>query len=193
MTNHNDSKQCPEYQDDQPSIFSWLDNNSERVWQEIHAYIDANPDFLNEKVSPEWMEVNFAHLLDDMHVFYTDEHLRTDRVREAKRRQQRHYRKTEHGRVALKVHGHNRRARIRNASGTHTASDIAAIRAAQTDRKGHLRCWWCSAVITDYHVDHKIPLSRGGSNSADNLCLACPTCNLRKNAQTPAEFAGRLI
>lgn len=38
------------------------------------------------------------------------------------------------------------------------------------------------------HVDHAVPLSRGGSNSAENLCTACVRCNLMKGDMTAEEF-----
>lgn len=86
-----------------------------------------------------------------------------------------------------------RYARVRGASGSHTPEDLRLIQLAQTDRKGRVRCWWCGDPMTDWHVDHKLPLSRGGTNDASNLCLACAPCNLRKNAKTPDEFTGRLL
>ena len=38
------------------------------------------------------------------------------------------------------------------------------------------------------HVEHMTPLSRGGAHDWFNIALACPTCNLRKNAKTLEEF-----
>lgn len=50
-------------------------------------------------------------------------------------------------------------------------------------------CKWCGvACEVGYHVDHVIPLSKGGTHTVDNLCIACPSCNLRKNAMMPDEF-----
>lgn len=40
-------------------------------------------------------------------------------------------------------------------------------------------CAYCRKDITgEYHVEHIVPLSGGGSNERDNLCLSCPPCNL---------------
>ncbi len=50
-------------------------------------------------------------------------------------------------------------------------------------------CYYCGdSLESNYHVDHMIPLSRGGSNGRDNICISCPTCNLRKNRKTAEEF-----
>lgn len=53
------------------------------------------------------------------------------------------------------------------------------------------RCSYCGRLSdpTKVHVDHRIPRSRGGVDSYDNLCVACETCNLRKYDMTPEEFA----
>lgn len=88
----------------------------------------------------------------------------------------------------------NRRARIRFNGGTHTPADIRAQIVAQTDKRGILHCWWCGDAITDrYHVDHRIPLSRGGSNDVRNLCISHPLCNQSKCAKLPHEWNGRLL
>lgn len=36
-----------------------------------------------------------------------------------------------------------------------------------------------------YHVDHIIPLAKGGTNWAWNLQLTCPPCNVEKGARMP--------
>lgn len=58
-------------------------------------------------------------------------------------------------------------------------------------------CYWCQIpCAADYHIDHYEPLSRGGKHEILNLVIACPSCNLRKNAKDPYKFAqqvGRLF
>ncbi len=41
----------------------------------------------------------------------------------------------------------------------------------------------------DFHVDHVIPLARGGEHSYANTQAAHPACNLSKNARLPWEMA----
>lgn len=80
-------------------------------------------------------------------------------------------------------------ARKKAANGNHTGEDIVKLYKAQ---KG--KCWWCGTdVRDDYHVDHRIPLSRGGSNDPNNLCISCPPCNQSKGGKLPHEWNGRLL
>jgi 5-methylcytosine-specific restriction endonuclease McrA len=94
--------------------------------------------------------------------------------------------------VETRAYHHRRRALEASAPGTHTAADIRIQISAQTDKKGVVRCWWCGCDIGDaYHIDHRVPLSKGGSNAPDNLVIACPTCNLSKSDKT--HYNGRLL
>lgn len=82
-----------------------------------------------------------------------------------------------------------RRARLKAADGRHTANDIKVQYLSQ---KG--LCWWCGKPVEDnYHVDHRIPLDKGGSNDAANICITCPPCNLSKGNKMPFEWSGRLL
>ncbi len=52
------------------------------------------------------------------------------------------------------------------------------------------RCIYCQCSLskTGFHRDHIIPLSRGGIHADENICLACPSCNMRKHTKTGVEF-----
>lgn len=80
----------------------------------------------------------------------------------------------------------NRRARAKDAGGTHTAADLAEILAAQ----GH-RCAYCRAdlLTAKRHVDHILPLALGGSNGRENLQYLCQQCNQSKSARDPIVYA----
>lgn len=102
----------------------------------------------------------------------------------------RHRYKTSYkGRMCGKRANQVRRATIRGSDGKHSSSDIEIQLKSQ---KG--LCWWCGVELTDkYHIDHRIPLIRGGSNCANNICISCPNCNLSKGSKLPHEWNGRLL
>lgn len=58
-------------------------------------------------------------------------------------------------------------------------------------------CYWCgSKCARKHHVDHYVPLTKGGRHELANLVISCPTCNQRKCAKDPLDFArevGRLL
>lgn len=76
-----------------------------------------------------------------------------------------------------------RRARVRKASGTHDIHDIVRLNQEQCGK-----CPYCDCRLIGFHVDHKTPLIRGGTNDATNLQLLCATCNMRKHTRTHEEY-----
>lgn len=51
------------------------------------------------------------------------------------------------------------------------------VQSMYKDQEG--KCAYCFKDIgVDYHVEHIIPVSVGGTNNRVNLCLSCPRCNL---------------
>lgn len=93
------------------------------------------------------------------------------------------YGKTEQGRLVNKAHKHRRKAQKLAAGGSYTARDIHL----QLERQKH-KCYWCHKKLEQYHIDHVIPLARGGSNAPDNLVLACPRCNMSRKDRLPHEW-----
>ncbi|MCU0475807.1 MAG: HNH endonuclease [Anaerolineae bacterium] len=80
----------------------------------------------------------------------------------------------------------NARARSVKAEGTVT---VEALRSLILGSGG--QCAWCgvSLVETEFEVDHVHSLNMGGSNTPDNLAVACVTCNRAKGDRHPARFA----
>ena len=56
-------------------------------------------------------------------------------------------------------------------------------------------CYYCGAKVEGRNktIDHKTPISRGGTNAVENLCICCQRCNSKKNNKTEAEFKGVAI
>lgn len=78
-------------------------------------------------------------------------------------------------------HSHNagatRRARKKNAA-------TEPVRRSDIIERDDSTCYLCDRRVPnhDIHLDHIIPLARGGSHTADNLAVTCSTCNIQKAA-----------
>jgi len=60
-------------------------------------------------------------------------------------------------------------------------------RRAKEDPKA--RCYLCDKLIPlgERHVDHIVPVSKGGPTRPSNLAIACSACNLSKSNKMPYE------
>lgn len=63
------------------------------------------------------------------------------------------------------------------------------VRRAVLARDGD-RCVYCGGIDGPFHLDHRLPWSRGGRHTVENLAVSCRDCNLAKSALTDDEFAG---
>ncbi len=82
---------------------------------------------------------------------------------------------------------HRRKARKRNAPGeSYTPAHYQAALAVIWKHE----CAYCRATDRPLHIEHVVPLSRGGSNELANLVPACGKCNLSKGTKLLAEWRG---
>lgn len=85
---------------------------------------------------------------------------------------------------AVRLFSQNRRARKKAAVGKLSKGLTAKLFELQ---KGKCPC--CGKLLErDFHLDHIMPLIRGGSNTDDNMQLLKSTCNHQKNAKHPIDF-----
>lgn len=86
-------------------------------------------------------------------------------------------------RLSKRVTESRRRVRAMEAGGKHTIQQLLELLFKQKHR-----CAICRCKLTEYHVDHVMPLAKGGGNGIDNLQILCPPCNRSKNDKDPIEF-----
>jgi 5-methylcytosine-specific restriction endonuclease McrA len=79
---------------------------------------------------------------------------------------------------------HRYKMKKKNARGIWSAEDVFIMMKKQKEL-----CNGCSKNIkTGYQIDHKNPISRGGSNYPRNLQLLCKSCNSEKHNKTVREW-----
>ncbi|GAF81024.1 unnamed protein product [marine sediment metagenome] len=78
----------------------------------------------------------------------------------------------------------------RRKAGELTIQIIQQVYEDNIKRYGTLTCYLClnSIKFGKDNLEHKIPLSRGGTNARDNLDIACKKCNSSKCSKTVEEY-----
>ena len=66
-----------------------------------------------------------------------------------------------------------------------------AVRLLMADIPVTIHCPYCENEIKEKHLDHIVPVVRGGRPLRGNLVWVCVACNLRKRDLTLLEFADR--
>lgn len=87
--------------------------------------------------------------------------------------------------VKFRIKESHRRALKNNSAGSYTSLDIKEILKLQ---KSKCACPCRRSLAAGYHVDHILPLSKGGSNDRKNIQLLYPSCNMSKGAKDPIVF-----
>lgn len=93
------------------------------------------------------------------------------------------YWQTPIGKAAHKNTKHKRRSLTRQGDVT-SAQLLELQQSAKT-------CYWCNTSLKgkEVHIDHYIPLSKGGEHTLCNLVVSCSSCNLTKGVKDPLFFA----
>lgn len=108
------------------------------------------------------------------------------RARKSNRKSQAKYRR----KYPEMIKARSGRQRIRrNSQNDYVKSDVELARRSQKNK-----CWHCGCELgSNYHVDHLVPLMRGGSNEPRNIVVTCPKCNISKSDKMCYEWNGKLF
>ena len=158
----------------------WRANNLERARQAVRDY-HKNRAVKRPDSRKEWESRNRHRIRERSRECY-------ERNIEANRAKRRAYYAS--NKETFRERDRNRHAKEVGAVGSHTAGDIEGILAGQLGLCASPACY---APLSDggpnkFHIDHNTPLSRGGSNDPENLCLLCPRCNWRKGTSSMIVF-----
>lgn len=105
-------------------------------------------------------------------------------VAETRKQKTREYKKTEAGKLVVEKSARKRRA-------IKAGAFVEDVLLSELLKLYGDRCWYCQTELDIVHLEHKTPLSRGGSHSYENCVPSCPECNLSKGTLTEEEFLVR--
>lgn len=154
----------------------WRKNNSEKIKQDKLNYNEENKEKINQ-YSKKYREENKEKILVKSK-FYKQKNKEKIKATEQK------YMETERGKNVRHIHRNKRRADencIRFS--LHQRSEIII--------RDNWTCQCCGIKVHDRstgdwnthdkaHIDHIIPVAKGGNYEPDNLQTLCRTCNLKK-------------
>lgn len=70
-----------------------------------------------------------------------------------------------------------------------TSSEREHYRILLERRDGGFACFYCKKALgTDFHIDHKVPIVKGGLHLIENFALACLQCNQEKHNKDVDEY-----
>jgi 5-methylcytosine-specific restriction endonuclease McrA len=77
-----------------------------------------------------------------------------------------------------------RRKRVKDYSSEEEIKS-ASIKIQSFCRLDQASCAYCGNIVlrNNFHIDHIIPIKRGGKHAGNNLAISCASCNLSKSAK----------
>lgn len=152
-------------------IYAWRDKNPEKVKESSRKSYYKN-------ISKTRLKARERYLKNRESILESD---RQYRLRNLEKRREMTRRWRRENPEKARVSTRNKKAMRRGAEGKHNKYHIAQLHILQNGL-----CNYCKIDLSKgCHVDHIMPLSRGGSNWPENLQLLCPPCNMQKHNKIP--------
>jgi len=177
-------KQCKEI---------WKQKNSDKIKLQDKKYYEDNKERI-DIYQKNWKIEN----IDYMKKYLTEYHGKFKEKLNKKNREywevnkkrfiemHKQWRKTPKGKLCERVSRHKYRAKNKGL----TISIVQGVYEDNIKQFGTLTCYLCLLPVPfgKDHLEHKTPLSRGGTNDYNNLAIACQKCNCKKHNKTEAEY-----
>lgn len=183
---HKNCDKCREY------FKSYRKANSERLAKIIKQWVKDNPERVKEH-NLKWHKKN-PNYNSEQRSKYRIANPDSDRkYREANKEKllENTRRWTHKHPEVYRAKCHKRRAHMIGNGGHYTPDEEMELFTWQEGR-----CHYCGDFLytfykqerTPYTIEHKTPISRGGSNDISNIALACADCNSEKGILTEEEY-----
>lgn len=158
-------------------------STSEAGKQKIKEWRERNKQHISE-IHKKWVENNRQRAREIDHRYHVN-NLHSRRAYYKARHKKRLIQNPEQVRMWTRLANSRRKARKLAASGFHTKEQFLA----KCEFFGW-RCYLCDIQLSleTVTLEHRKPLSRGGSNWIANIAPACKFCNSRKHNKTEQEY-----
>ena len=176
-------------------------NEDQRKRREVSGYLEKWRDYQRERYAndPEYRErqkekvsIKRANDPDYFNNYMQERYANDPEYREQKRQISKQWREANPDKMRL--HAQKRRDWLNDTSDGYTTEDIKRLREQQSNE-----CYYCGVKMNDINYDpaqwtieHKIPRTKGGTNTLDNIVIACSKCNHRKKNKDFADFIEEL-
>lgn len=204
MSSPNDTKLCPKCQQWKPATSEYFNVNNrakdklaghckvckqeyrarahQKIYEQKKRWRENNPEREKARVD-KWCQENRDALLENKRRYHAENknelkarylvRLASDPAKYRSKR---------------KFMGDRKRVKGVENAGEYQPSDLITLFDEQNGR-----CFYCGITLSwsidgDVHHDHMIPLSKGGSNTIDNIVICCLSCNASKKNKTPEHW-----
>lgn len=165
---------------------TYYENNKELICEKNKQYVKNNIEIVRARRKISFSK--YFKLNRDKCLAKAKDRYYKNKDKESERKKL--YHQTKKGKIARINSKHKRR--LMEKSGDVTNEQLLAL------IKNARNCYWCNCNLEDVkiHIDHYVPLSKGGEHTLNNLVISCDACNMKKGAKDPIKFAqsvGRLF
>ena len=157
-----------------------------KIPQEILEKIRKNnPCYKKGKDNPFWK--NGITYNKELHKKYDKKYRQENKEKISQKHKE--YAKTFQGKLCFRIGQHNRRSKVRMI-GKLSLETVQSVYEDNIKQYGKLTCILCNNPINfgEDSLEHKMPISRGGTNEYSNLGIAHKLCNISKNYKTIEEY-----
>ena len=133
---------------------AWYENNKQRTSENVKSYREQNSEWV------KWYQKTWASA-----------------NRDKRRSSYKKWGQSEKGKTSISSRNSRRKARLRGATGSHSANEWNELK-----QNCNYTCNMCNTKEPDIKLtrDHIITVSKGGSDSIENIQPLCGSCNSKK-------------